>query len=72
MPTAGAVLREDVVVPELSMPRDLSGDLRVGGEDHAGDYIVLPVTIRVEWEGRSGRRSYAMSTMFAKMAKLDP
>ena len=37
-------LREDVDIAKLSMPRDLNGDLVVDGEDHAMDYIVLPVT----------------------------
>ncbi len=47
-------LREDLALPELGMPRDLNGDGFPDGLDHAGDYIVLPVTIRVRWRGASG------------------
>lgn len=68
---AGAQLREDHQSDELSMPRDLNGDLVVDGEDHAMDYIVLPITLRLSWEGRSGRRSFEMSTMFAQLEKAD-
>ncbi len=61
-PTVGLELREDVVDPDLGLPRDLNGDgyPPVGpspdGADHSGDYIVLPVTIRLEWVGASGNR----------------
>ncbi len=44
-------LREDWVDDSLGMPRDLNGDGAVDGANHAGDYIVLPVTLRIEWRG---------------------
>ncbi len=49
------VLYEDIVDADLGMPRDLSGDGVVDGVDnaltvdHSGDYVLLPVTIRLEW-----------------------
>lgn len=62
-------LREDTVASELSMPRDLNGDLVIDKLDHADDYIVLPVLVRIEWQGRSGERKLEFSTMFADLEK---
>ncbi len=71
LPSNSAVLREDTENRVLSMPRDLNADLMIDDQDHARDYVVLPVTIRVAWQGKAGRRSFEMSTMFAKLEKLD-
>jgi type II secretory pathway pseudopilin PulG len=65
----GRQLREDVELPALSMPRDLNGDLMIDDKDHSADYIVLPVTIRISWLGKAGKRDFEMSTMFAKLEK---
>ncbi len=47
-------LREDVDEPRLGMPRDLDGD-GLDALDHApDDYIVLPVSVLVEWRGSGG------------------
>jgi hypothetical protein len=50
------VLREDFVDANLGMPRDLNGDSIVDNKDHSEDYILLPVHIRIEWQGSNGRR----------------
>ena len=71
LPSSLAVLREDTENSLLSMPRDLNADLMIDDQDHATDYVVLPVTVRVAWQGKAGRRSFEMSTMFAKLEKLD-
>ncbi|MFT4539930.1 MAG: prepilin-type N-terminal cleavage/methylation domain-containing protein [Planctomycetota bacterium] len=47
-------LREDADLPELGMPRDLSGDGVIDDLDHSDDYIILPVLVRMSWEGSSG------------------
>jgi hypothetical protein len=51
-------LREDVADAALGMPRDLNGS---GGApdaaDHSGDYVLLPVRVRVQWRGVSGNRT---------------
>lgn len=52
----GWMLREDYVDANLGMPRDLNGDSIIDNKDHSEDYILLPVQIRVEWQGTSGRR----------------
>ncbi len=71
LPSSSAVLLEDVENRVLSMPRDLNADLMIDDEDHARDYVLLPVTVRVAWTGKGGNRSFEMSTMFAKLEKLD-
>ena len=54
----GLALVESVEVPLQGMPRDLNGDglVDVGPVDRTDEYIVLPVTIRLEWRGASGNR----------------
>jgi len=47
-------LREDAQLPELEMPRDLTGDGVRDSLDHSDDYRILPVIVRVDWIGRSG------------------
>jgi len=51
---AGLELREDVLNPDLGMPRDLNGDSRIDERNHAKDYSLLPVTVRFEWWGQAG------------------
>lgn len=50
---APGVLREDVALPELGMPRDLDGANGIDAGDHKDDYRLLPVTVRVSWRGRA-------------------
>jgi len=52
----GETLREDAVDASLGMPRDLDGDGVVDAADHSGDYVLLPVTIRLDWRGPAGKR----------------
>lgn len=47
------VLREDVVLPALGMPRDLDGENGVDAGDHSDDYRLLPVIVRITWRGRA-------------------
>ena len=55
-PGDGNTLRENVVDAGLGMSRDLSGDGVVDNADHSGDYVVLPVRVRVQWQGETGDR----------------
>jgi hypothetical protein len=57
------LLRESVSSPEFGMPRDLNGDGTIDGNDHSGDYVILPVRVRISWSGVSGRRSVETSTL---------
>lgn len=63
--SAGPDLRENVVDAKLGMPRDLTGDILQDGFDHASDYRVLPVRVRIRWTGRSGPRSVELQTLLS-------
>lgn len=57
-------LREEVVDPAWGMPRDLNGDgLPPDTLDHAADYRLLPVRVRVQWRGATGERSITVETL---------
>ena len=62
-PGDGFVLREDLEDRELGMPRDLDGDGAVDALDHADDYGILPVRVRIEWTGEQGARSFELYTV---------
>lgn len=59
-------LREDVDLPALGMPRDLSGDSIIDDADHAGDYAILPVRIVVRWSGMSGDHEYILTSTLCR------
>ncbi len=65
-PTIDGELREDVVDANLGMPRDLSGDGIQDVQDHSGDYVLLPVTVRIEWTGPSGDRSHQVHLLMVQ------
>jgi len=58
-PVADGELREDIA------GRDLNGDGELDEENHATDYMLLPVTVRIVWTGTAGRRSVEFSTVLA-------
>ncbi|MFT5285372.1 MAG: type II secretory pathway pseudopilin PulG [Planctomycetota bacterium] len=62
-------LREDDVDEELGMPRDLNGDSIVDDLNHADDYILLPIKVEVDWQGKYGPRHIELFTMFAEIRK---
>lgn len=66
-PSSGPALREDVEMPELGMARDLDADGEIDALDHAGDYQVLPVLVRMRWQSRSGPREMEMFTLLANL-----
>src|SRR5262245_1633486 len=43
-------LHEDVTDRTLGMPRDLDLANGIDNKDHAGDYRILPVLVRVRWQ----------------------
>jgi Tfp pilus assembly protein PilV len=47
--TGNEVLREDTIAPEYGLPCDLNGDGVIDGKNHAADYKVLPMVIRLDW-----------------------
>jgi len=60
-------LFEDVELPRLGMPRNLSAEGEVDDLDHAADYRLLPVLVRLEWRGASGNSSFEMVTVLKRM-----
>jgi len=64
--TGPGVLREDADDPALGLPRDLNGDSDVDALDHTDDYILLPVTITVEWRGVSGERFHTLRLLLVR------
>jgi len=48
------VLAESVQDPRLCMPQDLSGNGAIDALNHATDYQLLPVRVRVRWQSRDG------------------
>ena len=61
-------LREDLADEDLGMPRDLSGDNLIDGADHAADYSILPVRVRVEWDGYGGERHFEIVTLLTEFS----
>ena len=64
-PTLGSQLREDLADDALGMPRDLSGDGRIDDVDHADNYRILPVLVRLRWKGLGNERTFEVKTLVA-------
>lgn len=64
--SAGALLLETLVDSSFGMPRDLDGSGGVDAADHADDYILLPVRVRIEWTGKSGDRFVEYATILGR------
>jgi hypothetical protein len=59
----GGLLREDSTDSHFGMPRDLNGDGTIDANDHSGDYVLLPLRVRVSWQGVTGLRFVETSTV---------
>jgi type II secretory pathway pseudopilin PulG len=59
-------LREDAVVPELGCPRNLDGVPGIDANDHDLDYLLLPVLIRVRWQGVVGPSEVVLRTILGE------
>jgi type II secretory pathway pseudopilin PulG len=60
-PGDGVQLLENVNEPELGMPRDIGGTLGLDFDDHASDYKLLPVLVRVQWRGAAGTQQLTLA-----------
>jgi len=60
---AGGMLREDVGDAALGMPRDLDLDGVVDAANHAANYRILPVLVRVRWRGPGGSQQTDVRTI---------
>ncbi len=63
LPNAPEALREDVADAALGMPRDLNGDNATDAANHATDYWILPVLVRVRWRSASGPGLYELKSV---------
>lgn len=61
------LLREDIELPRLGLPRDLTGEGDIDGFDHSADYRLLPVLVRMRWRGAAGDSSFELSTFLKRM-----
>lgn len=61
----GLELREDVDDPNLGMPRDLNGDGFLDNLNHANDYRLLPVTVRLRWQAAGVERTSEVHVLLA-------
>jgi len=70
-PGDGLELSEDFVDAGLGTPRDLNLDpaLAIDNIDHALDYLVLPVRVRVTWRGAGGAHSVELVTTLNNLDK---
>ncbi len=66
-PVTNGVLREDMVSPVLGMPRDLNGDDVIDDAAHSSDYLLLPVHVRIEWNGVAGDVSFDLYNQFVRL-----
>ncbi len=69
-PSIGNELREDAVDAALVTPRDLNGDGLVDGANHAADYAILPIRVRVTWASRYGRAGVRTVDTYAMYSPL--
>lgn len=60
-PVIGDELREDAPAPELGMPLDLNAD-GLDALDHAGNYQLLPVAVRVSWRSNGAAMQVELRT----------
>jgi len=65
-PVVGTELRENVALRALGMPHDLNGDGNPDGVNHANDYQLLPVLVRISWRGPSGPMQVDLRTILCQ------
>ena len=49
------------------MPKDLNGDGEALTADVRADALILPVIVRVRWEGAAGQREFTQGFWIARM-----
>lgn len=59
-------LHEDADIPALGCPRDLDGQDGIEAGDQSGEYIILPVLLRLEWRGAGGDASQTYHAMLTQ------
>jgi len=62
---APGVVREDLDLPALGLPRDLNADGVIDSNDHSGDFVLLPVALTLDWESSAGPQHVQMATILS-------
>lgn len=61
------VLTEQWADPRFGPQIDLNGANGVDADDHAGDYQLLPVVVRVRWRNRTGAAELELRTILGEL-----
>lgn len=62
-PLLAKKLREDLDLPEYGLPMDLNGDGEIDSADHSGDYVLLPISLNLQYSGATGTRTLNLTTV---------
>lgn len=65
-PVVGTALHEDTTDSDWNMPRDLNGDKKIDANDHTTDYMLLPINVRIDWQGPAGPVFVELKTLLAR------
>lgn len=66
MPMIGLQLREDSSNAGLGMPHDLDGNGGVDAQNHAANYKLLPLAVRVSWRSERGPQTVQLKTILSQ------
>lgn len=72
MPGVAGVLDETVANARFGLPRDLDGSMFIEAGDVADSYLLLPVTVQVNWLGRLGPRKVEIATVVVDSQRMEP
>lgn len=72
MPGDGMVLDESIEDARFGLPRDLDGSMFIEEGNCADRYIFLPLTVRVQWNGKLGNRHVEIATVIVDVQRLKP
>ena len=60
---APSELREDQTAVRFGTPRDLNGDGAIDNQNHANDYEILPVAVKISWRSATGNNTLELKTV---------
>jgi hypothetical protein len=66
-PNVPGELRENLNDLRFSEPRDLNGDGVIDASNHATNYTLIPVVVRVRWRGARGVGTYELKTLITNL-----
>jgi hypothetical protein len=66
LPDSNGLLLETLEIDALGLPRDLNANAKVDDGDRSGDWLLLPVVVRVHWRGQHGTREFSLPTMLVR------